>query len=217
MKKHIFLFFIWASVHTLIAQRPYYRPNVHEIGLQVGAASYIPSLQSTTNPSPLYVNPANGLRYKHHLNPKTAIRGGMFYRQANSTFNQGDGRSEIAAQFLFLEGKVGIEKIRPMRKWALFGGIDLIGGLMRSDIHQLPDTPNPTQTPAYGAGAFVGVRRFLNENLSVSFESEGYYLLHGKKGEDLFAQEGGTNYIQIYLSYHFKRAHKSCTCGKPGS
>lgn len=193
------------------AQRPYYRPNVHEISLQPLGFNYANS-QDFISPS-VYIFPV-GVRYKYHFNQTASARGGIFYRHYNSSDPQFPATTR---NMNYIEAKGGYEKAFNMRKYQIFGGADAIGGLR--SVKGIGATEGTNAY--YGGGAFFGVKRYFKENISLTIENDFYYIFHpkfGKEGEkEGVYGEVGTNFLQVYLSIHFKRQFKTCACGKPGS
>ncbi len=211
MKITHFCLFLLLGLLQLQAQRPYYRPNIHEIALQPIGLNYVNS-QDFTFPSihPLPI----GVRYKYHFNPKAAARGGIFYRHYNDTDPQ---NPMTTLNMNYIEAKVGYERALNLKKYQIFGGADAIGGLR--SIHSMGI--NQGINSYYGISGFFGVKRYFKENISLTIENDVYAVFHPKKGKEGETQgtysETGSNFLQVYLSIHFKRQFKTCSCGKPGS
>lgn len=199
---------------SLLAQRPYYRPNVHEVDLQLAAGHWLPGDATLKNHKSLGISPLNGLRYRYHFNKNSALRVGVFYRAQSFLLTD---KSETGGSTLYnlrsLEGKIGYERKIDFRKYQLYGGIDAIIG-QRNFIQKTQNTE--ISTPQFGAGGFVGIRRYMSENWSFAIENE-FHFLQNSNEKSLISAETGANFLQIMVSYHFKRMHKSCACGKPGS
>jgi hypothetical protein len=224
----------------LQAQRPFYRPQVHEFGIQLFSSHYFlqelsdaairddPAFQSYS------LNPVNGLRYKFGFNPSDAVRAGLFYRTA--TYNLENGIREFSAyeaKRTDIDIKIGYERRFHLRKFQLFAGADAILNLGKSDetatyrSNILPPPPSETRKESYsstryGGGLFLGMRYFVSENLSFALENEFYYTRSAKSSSGdasdlrMFTDTAsGLNLLSLYVSFHFKRMKKSCTCGKP--
>lgn len=206
---HFCIFMI--SFCLLFAQRPYYRPNTHEISVQpLGFnLSDLPDY-SKANVRLLPI----GVRYKYHFNATAAARGGIFYKHYNGTDPQ---MPLTTLRMNYIEAKGGYERAFNMRKYQFFGGADAIGGFRSVNNTSVPDATNVY----YGLGGFVGIKRYFKENISLTVENDFYYIVHPKKTKEGTTQgtysEVGTNFLQVYLSIHFKRQFKTCACGKPGS
>lgn len=200
----IFFFFIVliVSMTMIQAQRPYYRPNIHEFGIQPLGLNYTSASDVGNGRIRLF---PEGVRYKYHKTPVAAIRGGLFFRNVNSH----DLLGAIENRKYF-EARAGYERAYNLKKYQLFAGADLIGGMR--------NIQGATTSPYYGFSGFVGLKRYFKENFSVTVESNFYALLHNNQGQEKSTiSEVGTDFFQIYLSFHSKRQFKSCSCGKPGS
>ena len=212
------------------AQKPYYRPQVHEFGLQLASANLVPSLLAEeTSTFPLSINPVNGLRYKYHLTPLSGIRAGVFYRTADYAFDNSLGPFEnYSANKRDIDVKIGYERKYNLGKAQVFVGVDgIVSQGWISEVGTSFGAIDPNDYSAdisylnYGASVFFGMRYYLHENLSFTIENEFYYTktTHNISGEFekfyLFPDnESGFNALSIYLSLHLKKMTKSCTCGK---
>ncbi|MDB4286254.1 porin family protein [bacterium] len=226
-----FLFFCIGLLATqLQAQRPKYQPQVHEIGLQLINYNLIPEY-SDANASAF--NFGNGIRYRYHFNIFDSFRAGLFYR--TSDFDKPRVVeplfSEFSAKKRDYEIKFGYERKYNFRKVQVFGGIDLIVNYsrIRAEGQDLDDADFEGLEKHFGigTGTYIGVRYFINKQLSVAGEFD-YYVIRPIGGSSTIGvppdnnfrlfpdRETGTNMVSIYVSYHFKKMRKSCTCGKPG-
>ncbi len=218
MKYLSFLFLLVIPVFHSFAQMPYYRPNVHEVDIQLGAGHYLPGDGEVRNEKPLSVSPLNGFRYRYHLDRKSALRFGAFYRRQSLAYHglRGDLTPPADWRLFSIEAKVGYERKFDLKKYQIYGGIDAIG-TFRNGIIRNPNIDGAFQSPQYGGGVFLGFRRYFKEYVSISVENELHFLVNPDKDNRLTPQEIGVNFLQFSFNYHFKRMHKSCACGKPGS
>ncbi len=202
------------SFGSLYAQRPYYRPQVHQFDIQLGAGHYLPGEGDMRNLRPWGGSPLNGIRYHYHTDHKNAIRAGFFYRKQHFLYKEpGDVSTPHAWNLLTLEAKAGYERKLNLRKYQIYGGADLIGSMRTYKA----DTDEIMNSFQYGGGVFFGVRRYFNENFSLAVENELHFLINPDSKNRLSPQEIGVNFLQITMSYHVKRMRKSCACGRPGS
>lgn len=218
MKRLSFLGLFLISFFCVCAQRPYYRPNIHEVSIQLGAGHYLPGDGEVINQKPLAVSPLNGFRYRYHLDRKSALRFGAFYRRQLLSYHglMGDLTPTVNWRFFTMEAKVGYERKFDLKKYQIYGGVDAIG-TYRNAVVTNPNIDGAFASPQYGGGLFLGFRRYFKEYVSISVENELLFLVNPDKDNRLTPQEIGVNFLQFSFNYHFKRMHKSCACGKPGS
>lgn len=218
--KPIVLCLFLGLTSVVYAQRPYYRPNVHEFDIQLVAGHWLPGDAVLKNEKPISISPVNALRYRYHFGKNNTLRVGGFYRRQNFSFLTRGNEGSIAADYrLFsIEGKIGYERKIAIRKYEIYGGVDAI-------FAQRSYTPKSTtnldllstiETQQVGGGVFIGFRRFLGENFSIAVENE-FHIVQNLNEKSLTSSETGLNFMQVMLSYHFKRMRKSCACGRPGS
>lgn len=219
MKFSSFLFFLIVAT-IAFAQRPYYRPNVHELDIQIGAGHWLPGDALLKNETPISISPVNGLRYRYHLGKNNTLRLGGFYRRQNFSFLTKGNEGNFTADYrlLSIEGKIGYERKIDLRKYEIYGGVDAIFG-QRSYTPKSStnlDLLSTIETQQVGGGVFIGFRRFFGENFSIALENE-FHIVQNLNEKSLTSSETGINFMQVMLSYHFKRMRKSCACGRPGS
>lgn len=214
MKKFLLFLICGLALSSLQAQRPYYRPNVHQFDLQLGAATLIKA-----DYYKLGVSPLNGLRYRYHFNKSSDLRVGAFYR--TQYFKQTDcgecvNQASAPVRHTYADLKLGYERKFALRKSQLYGGADVIlSEFFQTEFLDQGKTKNTY--PQMGIGVFLGYRYFTSENWSFAVENE-IHIVNTFKGSNVTqVQDLGGNFLQASLSYHFKQMHKSCACGKPGS
>lgn len=214
-------------LNMLQAQRPRFRPQVHEFAIQLGSMQYIPET-GTSNFTPL-----NGLRYAYHIDQKQALRIGAFFR--NSDFVNPPNISERYQPFIAnqksAEMRLGYMLKHHIYRLQLYAGFEAIlryAWIDEQFNQDVTGAPNKTNMLGYGASAFVGARMFANKHLSLGVEADIYAAFQERRENDpsiaILPHEGlfmkreiGANIVSVYLAYHFKRMRKSCTCGKPGT
>ena len=227
--KHISLVVITLTVFaaTAFAQRPRFRPQVHEFGLQVG------SMQFLEEPGITQFTPVNGLRYAYHFNQKHALRAGVFYRAANieNPASISDRYQPYTADPKSVELRAGYMVKHHIYRLQLYAGADAIvrqSWLNESFNTDVTGAPNKSKMFGYGTSVFVGARMYANKHVSLGVEADAYAIFQDRRISDptiaiapheglFMRREMGSNMISVFLAYHFKRMHKSCTCGKPGS
>lgn len=212
---------------TSQAQRPRFRPQVHELGLQVG------SLQRVLETEGTQTTWANGLRYSYHIDKSKALRAGIFYRRGE--FNNRPSISEIYQSFF---GKQDAFELRMgymfkyhiyrLQLYAAFEAIGRYTSLDETFNQDLNGAANKNTFWSMGGSLVAGAQMFANKHVSLGVETDFYALFHNRRQsspgiavlphEGLFIDnESGLNMVSVYITFHFKRLKKSCTCGKPGS
>lgn len=220
------LIVVVAFVHTASAQKSLYKPQTHQIDLQLAGANYIPSLGDLyPSPLPFSGNVVNGLRYTYHYSLTHGFRGGIGYRTANFVDESGTitGLTSYEGQKRDLDISVGY--IYKYHKYAaqFFAGADL--RFTPGKISESGFTPgsavynNSYRYNNYGASGFGGIRYFFNTYVSTAIEANAYYLMvnhaDSGSGEPYFQltpdNEAGVN-LALSLSIHLVKMKKRCTC-----
>ncbi|MEM6263562.1 MAG: outer membrane beta-barrel protein [Bacteroidota bacterium] len=207
------------SINEAYAQRPRYRPQVHELNLQLGSLHLSEDLNENEGGNSLLgTNIFNGLRYRYHIDIRQALRIGAFSR--TQQFESAQGSTPYEANDRAYEVRIGYERKHHMRKWQVYGGIDLL--LQQNQREEtFSSDPNRDFSLLRGGGAFfLGARYFTSTNWSFVLESDLQVL--GGLGEvpqnfSLNTPALATHLLTFSVAYHFKRMKKNCTCGKPGS
>ncbi|MDX2246281.1 MAG: hypothetical protein SF052_05875 [Bacteroidia bacterium] len=219
-------FFSFFHIPGLFAQKALYKPQTHQLELQVAGLNYIPSLgELYKEPLPFSGNMVNGLRYTYHYSLTHGFRGGISYRTANFTDSAG-----VVTGFSAYEGSkrdldISLGYIYKYHKGAaqFFAGADL--RYTPGKVTETGITPgnssynNEYNYTNYGASGFIGLRYFLNTYLSAAVEGSAYYLRvnHNEwgNGEPFFQltpdHEAGAN-LNLSLSLHLIKMKKRCTC-----
>jgi hypothetical protein len=208
------------------AQKPMFYPQVHEIGLQIGSIDQVSPLSAYYASSPAAsLNFANGIRYKYHITYEHALRAAFSYRTADFDIPEGIDRfTSYSAEKKDYELQLGYEYKYNIGPATIFFGADgMFGrgsvndsGILIGDIAQEPVAGEYRYTN-YGAAGIVGFRVFFNRYISLSLEGQAYYLRnrHEQTAEDLFYLLPESEYGvrgSAYLSFHFKKMPKRCTC-----
>ena len=218
----ILLFFVCTSV---FGQRPFYQPQVHDIGIQLGSVNWIPELQEDFEGMPLAISPINAIRYKYHLTTDHAFRASAGYRRGNYELvvpNNELSTAEIKKRDL--DFKLGYERTFHQHVWQYFVGIE--GMMTRSNYNLQGLAPNGSTTIDdefsywnYGGSAFAGFRVFFSKNISWAWEFSAYLLSpqYDEGPENRFYllpdKELGLE-VSTYLSVHLGKMPKRCVCPK---
>ena len=222
----IITLFIAGGFGTLQAQRPYYQPQVHEIGVNLLTGHQVPDLSSYYENMPLSLNYANGIRYKYHLTYADALRAQVDYATSSFDIPEGIERFEsyAADQSEWLL-KLGYERKHHVGSLQLYAGIDArlgmgnfqsVGKLQGTAMNEVENDLNYT---SYGGSATAGVRVFMSPYLSAGIEASAYYawLNYTEANESVFYLQPDTQWgwnSQVYVSFHFKKMKKRCSCPK---
>ena len=211
----------------LQAQRALYKPQVHQIGIQLGAINQIPSLSNQyTSAVPLSVNLANGIRYTYHYSISDGFRAGLFMRNGDFSYPEGVDRFDTYdAKKRDFDIHLGYIRKYHSRAHQVFAGADLIYSFGKIEENGMLSQQNYSGNYSYanyGASLLAGYSYFFSKHISMSFELEGYYTKtqHGRS----ILPDPGQFYIlptqelgftsSISLSYHFVKMKKRCTCPK---
>lgn len=210
------------------AQKPMFYPQVHEIGLQIGSIDQVSPLSDYYASSPAAsLNFANGIRYKYHITYEHGLRAAFAYRTGEFDIPEGIDRfSSYSAEKKDYELQLGYEYKYNIGPATIFFGADgMFGrgtindsGVLLGDIAQEPVSGEYSYTN-YGAAGILGLRVFFSRYVSFSLEGQAYYLRnrHEQTVEDLFYLLPENEYGlrgSAYLSFHFKKMAKRCTCPK---
>ena len=212
---------------SIQAQRPRFRPQVHEIGIQAGGVQTV--FETTSN----HTTWANGLRYSYHIDKSKALRFGAFFR--NSQFNHTPSISEryqpFSAKQQSFELRAGYMLKYHIYRLQLYAAVDAIARYNMIDEsfdQDLTGAPNKENFWGAGGALVFGAQMFANKHVSLGVETDLYGIFQNRRQNDptiailphegLFIDgESGWNMMSVYIAFHFKRMRKSCTCGKPGS
>lgn len=222
------LLILCLSSVAVLAQKPKFYPQVHEIGLQIGSIDQVSSLSDYYASSPAAsLNFANGIRYKYHITYEHALRSSLSYRTGEFDIPEGIDRfTSYSAEKKDYELQLGYEYKYNIGAATLFFGADaMLGrgtltdqGILAGDVAQDPFS-GEYDYMNYGGAAIAGFRMFFNRYISFSVEGQAYYLRnkHQTSTEDIFyllpESESGIR-GSAYLSFHFKKMPKPCSCPK---
>lgn len=220
-----FTFFL--PSHSVYAQRPTFKPQVHEMRLQTVQLHYIPSLNDFYNGVPLSANVFNGLSYTYHISLRDGVRLGFNRRTAEFS------RDESFDRFTDYEAEkvdwdLQLQYIRKLHvdQWQFYGGL---GGTLSwgsvDDTGTLQSPPDDALTGSYtynnaGGNIFVGMRYFFSTQVSVSWEILGYYHRTTHEVENVGSRflllpenESGIQ-SSLGISLHLVKMPKRCACPK---
>jgi hypothetical protein len=223
----VFCAFFLLLITESQAQRPRYRPQVHELGVQLYTANLPQDDRAFYDESPLLNhNPLNGFRYKYHINLRNAFRLGASYRANRYASSPLGNLPAYEARWRAGEISLGVERKLHLRKVQLFAALDGLlsyGGIRQS---QADSTLSSSRLTTYGARISAGFRYFFSPYASLTVEN-GFYLMQSSLPDPapnadlapppvMTGQESGFNLLSVSFSVHFKRMPKNCTCGRPG-
>ncbi|MEM7657549.1 MAG: hypothetical protein AAF399_15555 [Bacteroidota bacterium] len=208
----------------LLAQRARYKPQTHELSLNMGSAQVIPSeikgfqdLGAGVTPSVLQVGGQilNGGRYTYHHSLSNGFRLGVLRRKA--TFYQGNEIEKTDWDI-----RLGYIRKKHYGPVQVFAGIDAQVTQQEQRYLSLAGTEiAQVQAEGLGIAPLVGFRYFFSPYLSISAEAEVYGLgILRRTGESEALQTNllrrGEIGIQTHalLSFHFVKMKKRCTCPK---
>ncbi|MEM6802700.1 MAG: hypothetical protein AAF696_14925 [Bacteroidota bacterium] len=210
------------------AQRAAFKPQIHELSLQLGAVNAIPALSDYyQNGSLASIHPFNGLRYTYHYSISDGFRIGAFRR--NASFNYPGAFQPFESYTADKEDwdfHLGYKRMYHMGQSQIFGGADLI--YSRGKVEAVATLNGNSFPDAYsysnlGASLFFGYSFFFNTHLSLTFETEAYFTtIQNRSAIDtpdplqvylLDDREAGFN-ASIYLNFHLVKMKKRCTCPK---
>lgn len=217
------------SLGQIFAQRAAFKPQVHELSLQVGSINSIPSLSDAyENGAPLSLHPVNGIRYTYHYSLSDGFRVGAFRRKAGFNFPEGlDQFQEYQADKKDWDFHLGYKRMYHMGQAQIFGGADLI--YTRGKVEAMAMQGTGTSVPDnyafqnFGMSGFFGYSFFFNTHFSLTLEAEAYYTGGQQRnalgpGEPLnvYLQEDGELGLNasVYLNFHLVKMKKRCTCPK---
>lgn len=218
------------SLGEMFAQRAAYKPQVHELSLQLGSVNSIPTLSDEyKSGSPLSLHPLNGIRYTYHYSISDGFRVGAFRRKANFFSAEDELRQyqNINSDKVDWDFHLGYKRMYHMGSSQIFGGADLTYSLTRVDL-TADALSGVARSDAYkhngyGISGFMGYSYFFNTHLSLTFEGEVYYskqsnLARVSSQEPIpitlnDQDEIGFN-ASVYLNFHLVKMKKRCTCPK---
>lgn len=216
----------------LQAQRAYYKPQAHQVEVQLVGANFIPALGNIyDSPVPFSTNFGNMVRYTYHYSLSHGFRFGAGYRTANFADETGNYIPVIEYEAQKRDLDFGLGYIYKHHRGIVqyFVGADL--RYSRSQIQQSgisgitpAGVPFSETFPSNNAGisGTLGYRMFLNTYVSLALEVNPYYMVThlGESGpsetrtyEPTPEHEAGIN-TGLTLSVHFVKMKKRCTCPK---
>ena len=229
MSRFFLLLALALSWTALSAQRVRFQPQTHEIGFQLGQLNHLPDLSERyLSELPFSAHALNGLRYKYHLSLKDALRAGVARRKANFQPLDSPPSLSLSEQTKTdWDFRLGYERKHSWQASVLFAGADALAS--RGEVASSGTLANGEPiAEAYqywnlGGEIFVGYRHFFSPYLSLTAEI-GTYGSKIQLDEPmptsterpallLESFEWGLN-GSVYLSLHFVKLKKRCTCPK---
>jgi opacity protein-like surface antigen len=227
MKRLLFLFFcLLASYQLSQAQRPSFKPQTHQIDLQLGSMhSLIPGSDAHyLDGRSFALNYLNGLRYTYHYSLTHGFRAGV---QRFHSFH--DPLAGVITQFqpevekTAYEFGLGYMYKYHIKRSQLYLAADLLlesGDLVYSI--QQTGIEEVTDYQSYGIKGGLGLRFFLSPYLSAGVEGNLRYARHfgdipqPEPGYSFFQAEQISWHAQAFVSFHFVKMKKRCTCPTVG-
>lgn len=213
----------FCSMGDLIAQRARYKPQTHEISLQLGSMHMVfDPVASTVNAYPFDLQVVNGIQYTYHYSISDGFRLGAQLREGYFDLI-GPTDTRILLDKRNWEVNLGYERKIHFGAVQLFGGGDLMFSAQELDFKvggAGADSQFENSTLA-GIAAFGGVGRFFSPHLSLSLETKLMYLhqlqeeVQATKLPVPFVEDGELNLqVAVSLNIHLVKMKKRCTCPK---
>lgn len=216
----ILLLFLLMGSAQVDAQRARYKPQAHEMGIQLGSAeSIFPFLArgDYDGSMPLAALPASGIRYTYHASLENGFRIGFYNRRArlsDSTSVQTNVR--IARQI-----QLGYERKYHNGPHQISYGPEILLNMGRTDY---PDQINGIESfpfQSIGAAFALGYSYFFSPYMSAGIEGNLFYInpsystvLDNPEAFPAYLyQENITGInVGVWLNFHFIKMKKSCKC-----
>ena len=168
--------FLLLSSSILYAQRALYKPQTHEVGIQLGAANFIPALSEYYGSTPMTLEPLSGLAYTYHYSISDGFR--LRFTRKTAEYMNSVGASPLKADLNDWDARLGY--MRKYHKGAnqVYAGAEIIYRLGKVYEYPLGNTRPENAIDDFthmGAAVFAGYRYYFNTHLSASFELGGYY------------------------------------------
>jgi len=221
----------------LFGQRQRFRPQVHEVGVQLYSMRAVPRYELAGGISGwAYAhNPLSGIRYKYHLDTETALRASLSYHRGDYSLPRLGPNPLWSPQFdanwMSVDLMLGIEREVNIKRVQLFAGIDAVIGRVSATeqiteaFQTVPILTSEVNTWNVGLNGALGIRYFFNSYASFTLESNFTYLLNNRSrgqfflSEDIYfpyelgkSQQIVASPVNVYFSYHFKKMKKHCKC-----
>ncbi|MEM8887386.1 MAG: hypothetical protein AAGD28_05325 [Bacteroidota bacterium] len=217
------------SLGNLSAQRAAFKPQIHELSLQLGSINSIPTLSDGyENGASFSLHPLNGVRYTYHYSISDGFRVGAFRR--NASFAYPDGFQQLdnyTAEKTDWDFHLGYKRMYHMGQSQIYGGADLIYSSGKVEAVAMSNGGNIPASYSYnniGASAFFGYSFFFNTHLSLTFEGEAYFTGIQNQSPLSNSQEPVSTFLlndneiglnaSVYLNFHLVKMKKRCTCPK---
>jgi hypothetical protein len=219
---------VFLAPQSSSAQRFAFKPQVHQLELQLGSVNSIPAVSSEYGSDlPFSTDFVNGGRYTYHYSLTHGFRVGAFRRTSAFSSTEIDQFSQYQADKQDIDITLGYMYKHHINATQLFAGVDL-----RYSMGNLDETGTEFNGPApanyqfaydyqtYGLGGFFGLRYFVSQNLSLALEGNITYATLAADGisssdptrfsllpENVIDFSAGAT-----VSFHFVRMKKRCTC-----
>ena len=217
------LFTAWSSEAS--AQRARYKPQTHELSLQLASTHGIPGeTMDTDGGYPFGAEFVSGLQYTYHYSLSDGFRLGV--QRRNGTFSEMTSADEpITLEKQNWDVNLGYERKIHFGPAQFYGGADLQFSRQNLEYRFGQNTADPSigtvGSNHVGISGFGGIGYFFSPYLSLSAEAKVGYLSQvsedNSKGElpvpflengEIFAQ------ASVSLNIHLVKMKKRCTCPK---
>lgn len=212
-----FLFLIWMIASFQVhAQRALYKPQAHEISLQLGGVDGVfPFIaQGEYDGLPFAPQLANGIRYTHHLSLTDGIRVGFFNRTARLI----ETTQDIEARRVERQLQLGYERKYHNGPHQFSFGPEI---LLNAGYAEYPTGGEQFAFQSIGAAFSLGYSYFISTYISAGIEGSLFYtnpsysrVLDNPNAFPAFVQQDHLTGITagIWLNFHFVKMKKKCKC-----
>ncbi|MCI4667980.1 MAG: hypothetical protein MRZ79_07450 [Bacteroidia bacterium] len=219
----IVLLFVLFGFFQAQAQRAKYKPQSHELSLQLGSVDAVfPFLGrgDYQGSLPFSAQAVNGFRYTYHYSLTDGFRLNYYNRKANL---QEEG-TDLVATRVERQLQLGYERKYHNGPHQISFGPELFFNYGETQNLEAPNGPiNAFNFQSLGAAFALGYSYFINTKLSMGIEGNLYYqrpnYTSGVTNQNelpayAFQQNIGGITAGIWLNYHFVKMKKRCTCPK---
>ncbi len=223
MKRLLFLSLcLLGATLSLQAQRPSFKPQAHQLELQLGTLhSLIPGSDATySNGNAFASNYLNGFSYTYHYSLAHGFRAGVQRLSADYAI---EGGLATQADVWGWEYNLGYVYKYHIKQSQIFFAADLLYNTQK--IWETGPTINTIASdayPAFGGRVGMGYRLFFTPNISLAIEGYGKYLQRSSgqnpvEFEYSFFQANELSWnASATLSLHLVKMKKRCECPKLG-
>ncbi|MEL6194228.1 MAG: hypothetical protein AAFR66_19365 [Bacteroidota bacterium] len=223
MRQCLFFLLLVGLSSQVMAQKPYYAPQSHEVQAFLFNAHTNPSISNSIDGTVAFT-PLSGLRYMYHIDLENGV--GLEFGRRNTDLIFSNDLTELSAysgEKKDLDFKLVYERKYHVYTWMIAGQAKVIYN-SGSITDQGTFTNNTDFSGSYDYtnwGASIGgkLAYFFSKNLSLSAEVDAYFLQtsHELAPESrylLFPENEWGIQTRLGVSYHFVKMPKKCACPK---